>query len=386
MRDSVTAANRAFGRGHLGQKLAGEALDFLTFYYPLYTAMGSRIEKAVNISGHLTMKYVRLGSTGLVASVLGFGCSAIGGRVGRKRSLKALAAAFDLGITYYDAARSYGYGEAEGVLGEFICERRDKVIIATKFGIVARRSLASHAVVKRLARGVFSVLPTVRRKLKTQLGSQFVRNLFSPREMTASLDESLRQLRTDYIDVFLLHACTQEELTNHQLFSALEDMVRAGKVRHLGITSGVDVIPSALQQRGDTLSVLQFPFSLSSLLLPDLAGEPKWRHTGKIAYQPFDGDQDAHKIRECVQQLARNPDLEPDLRAKLREPGGAAIADLALNGVLRNTGVHVALCSMSSRQHLLENVQAIENSRFSQEELERLQRSLRNRFIASTED
>jgi D-threo-aldose 1-dehydrogenase len=307
--------------------------------------------------------------------------------VGRKQSLKALAAAFDLGITYYDTARSYGYGEAEAVLGKFVCDRRDKVIIATKFGIVARHSVASHAIVKRLARGVFSVLPTIRTKLKTQLGNKFVRNVFSPADMVASLDESLRQLRTDYIDVFLLHACTVDELANNQLFSAIENMVRAGKVRHVGIAGGVEDIRFALQQRGDTLTVFQFPFNLTSPSLPDLAGQPNWRIVARIGYQPFGGKPDTLGIRQCVDRLAKDPNLDPELRSKLRKPDGALIADLALNGVLRNTGIHITLCSMTSQQHLLQNAEAIENSRFSDDELEGLRVFLRGQqFTAGIED
>ncbi len=66
----------------------------------------------------------------------GVGCSAVLGRVGRKESLAALGAAYDAGITFYDTARSYGYGESEALLGEFLRGRRDSVVVSTKFGIL----------------------------------------------------------------------------------------------------------------------------------------------------------------------------------------------------------------------------------------------------------
>ena len=57
------------------------------------------------------------------------------GRVGRKKSLYAMEQAYESGVTYYDTARSYGYGEAEKILGYFSKDKRDKIIITTKFGI-----------------------------------------------------------------------------------------------------------------------------------------------------------------------------------------------------------------------------------------------------------
>lgn len=69
-------------------------------------------------------------------TALGFGCSAMGGRVSTRQSLVALGAAYDAGITLYDTARSYGYGQAETILGNFLRGRRDTVVISTKFGIL----------------------------------------------------------------------------------------------------------------------------------------------------------------------------------------------------------------------------------------------------------
>jgi aryl-alcohol dehydrogenase-like predicted oxidoreductase len=70
------------------------------------------------------MRSVALGLDGMNASVLGFGCSAVLGRAGRRASLAALGAAYEAGITFYDTARSYGYGESEALLGEFLRGRQ----------------------------------------------------------------------------------------------------------------------------------------------------------------------------------------------------------------------------------------------------------------------
>ena len=66
------------------------------------------------------MQNIELGNSGLRAPQVGFGCSALLGRTGRTESLRALAAAWDEGIRFFDIARSYGYGEAEALLGEFL--------------------------------------------------------------------------------------------------------------------------------------------------------------------------------------------------------------------------------------------------------------------------
>jgi aryl-alcohol dehydrogenase-like predicted oxidoreductase len=67
---------------------------------------------------------------------LGLGCSTFGGSTGAGAARASLNRAFEQGIVYFDVARSYGYGQAEGIVGKFARGKRDQVIIASKFGIV----------------------------------------------------------------------------------------------------------------------------------------------------------------------------------------------------------------------------------------------------------
>ena len=69
-------------------------------------------------------------------SALGFGCASIMGKMSEKSSTYALSYAFDVGITHFDIARSYGFGMAERALGEFIKNKRDKLTVTSKFGVV----------------------------------------------------------------------------------------------------------------------------------------------------------------------------------------------------------------------------------------------------------
>src|SRR5271166_922166 len=90
-------------------------------------------------------------------SVLGFGCGSVLGRVGRSASLRAMNIAWEQGITLFDTARSYGFGEAEALLGEFLRGKRAQAVVATKFGIAPQKLNAAQraaAPVVRAARKV----------------------------------------------------------------------------------------------------------------------------------------------------------------------------------------------------------------------------------------
>src|SRR5947207_2157953 len=100
-------------------------------------------------------------------SVLGFGCGSVMGRVGKSDSLRAMGAAWDAGITLFDTARSYGFGEAEAVLGQFLRGKRDQAVIATKFGIAAQPL----SPVKRIALPIVRVakqIPGIGSRLKRE--------------------------------------------------------------------------------------------------------------------------------------------------------------------------------------------------------------------------
>ena len=76
-----------------------------------------------------------LGQTTLEVSQLGFGCVKLTTHADRRDAVRALETAFAEGITHFDVARAYGFGRAEGILGEFLLGKRDQVTVATKFGI-----------------------------------------------------------------------------------------------------------------------------------------------------------------------------------------------------------------------------------------------------------
>ncbi|HLX96812.1 MAG TPA: aldo/keto reductase [Verrucomicrobiae bacterium] len=161
------------------------------------------------------MKYRTLGRTGWKVSEISFGAWAIGGTWGKvddRESLAALHAALDGGVNFFDTADVYGDGHSERLLAKLKKERKEKFYIATKAG----RRLNPH-----VAEG------------------------YNHRNLTAFVERSLKNLRTDAIDLLQLHSAPTAVYYMPEVFAALDDMVRAGKIRHYGVS--VEKVEEALK-------------------------------------------------------------------------------------------------------------------------------------------
>jgi aryl-alcohol dehydrogenase-like predicted oxidoreductase len=112
------------------------------------------------------MRRVRLGETGIETSCLGFGCASLGSRVAAAEGLRALAAAFDAGVTWFDLAPLYGGGRAEEIAGPFLRGRRDAVQIASKVGLAPAGQGGLEALVMPVARKVVAAVPALRSRLR----------------------------------------------------------------------------------------------------------------------------------------------------------------------------------------------------------------------------
>jgi aryl-alcohol dehydrogenase-like predicted oxidoreductase len=243
------------------------------------------------------MRSIVLGQTGISASVLGFGCAGLLGRAGRRDSLNALAAAWDSGITFYDTARSYGYGESEALLGEFFRTRRDQVVLSTKFGILPSKPAFWKRIALPVARTLLSLAPSSRSVLRKHAANQFTANQFTVEVLEQSVHDSLRKLRTSYIDLLFMHAAPASVLQQDELLAALDKLVLSGKVRAAGISADPDVINLSLRQKPSPLKALQFPcnvFDLSSLKVIQDAGSSGF---AAIANHPFGGVERVQQTR-----------------------------------------------------------------------------------------
>src|SRR5512133_289197 len=147
------------------------------------------------------MRTRRLGSEGPEVSVVGLGCNNFGMRVDLDGTRAVVDAALDAGVTLFDTADIYGNkGGSESFLGEALEGRRDRVVLATKFG-------------GDMGEGT-----------KARGSRDYIRK---------AIDASLERLRTDYVDVYQYH--TPDHVTPfEETFGALDELVREGKARHIG--------------------------------------------------------------------------------------------------------------------------------------------------------
>ena len=220
----------------------------------------------VSLPEQNTVATVALAGTGRRTSRLGYGCSSLMGATGRRESLTLLEQAFDAGIRHFDVAPMYGYGAAEGCLGEFLARHRGEVTVTTKYGIppAANQGLLSAA--RRIAGPVVKLLPGLKRRLaraaNTVAAAPEPKASFTAAEARASLEHSLRELRTERIDLWLLHEAEAADLADDGLLRLLEDAVAEGTIGIFGAGSAAAKVPALLAGRSAYCPVLQFEWSI----------------------------------------------------------------------------------------------------------------------------
>ncbi len=170
------------------------------------------------------MMFIRtLGRSGIKVSALGLGCMAIGGswtylgervrfgEVNDDESIRAIHQSLGLGINFFDTAANYGPGHSERILGRAIANRRDKVVVATKFGHLVNEET----------------------KCITYYGndpnSDDIAN-----NVRRDCEASLRRLKTDYIDLYQFHVGDYDPVKAAEVRDVLEELVSEGKIRFYG--------------------------------------------------------------------------------------------------------------------------------------------------------
>lgn len=191
------------------------------------------------------------------SSVLGFGTTRLMAAATSKERSALLQAAFDAGITHFDTAPYYGYGAAERLLGEFLVGKRDQVTVTTKFGIEGPAVLGARWV-NVVARRVLRLLPGLRLALSRKAQALTAKSVFTAQSARASLDRSLAALRSDYVDLFLLHEPTLEDAASEEIGEFLEGEVHRGRILAYGCGGEFGPIQSIANARLATSRWLQF--------------------------------------------------------------------------------------------------------------------------------
>lgn len=169
----------------------------------------------------------QLGKSGIEVSPMGFGCWAIGGPTKRRgldgrisemgwgdiddaEAIRAIHTALDLGVTLFDTANNYGAGHSEEILGQALVGKRDKVVLATKFGSVFDSQEKMHIDID---------------DDDSPLNEDFIRD---------AIEGSLRRLQTDYIDLYQCHRGNYPVERAPEVLGILETLVQEGKIRAYG--------------------------------------------------------------------------------------------------------------------------------------------------------
>jgi aryl-alcohol dehydrogenase-like predicted oxidoreductase len=264
-------------------------------------------------------------------------------------------AAWEAGVTLFDTARSYGYGEAEALLGEFLAGKREQATIITKFGIVAREQPVWRRVAKPVVRAALTAVPALRARLRRGLANEMSAPAFSVAGLNASLEESLRALRTDYVDVLLAHEAPASLMQQDDLMEALARLVQAGKVLRVGVSGSQQVAASVVAEGSATLSVVQFPANRW------IAAEPSLRSASclRIANHTFGGALRVKEMQAKLIAMASDPKVPEELRERLRGDLDVVLAEIAFSAARLETGAEWIVASMLQKKHLKANLAAM---------------------------
>jgi len=319
------------------------------------------------------MRYRTLGRTGWKVSEISFGAWAIGGTWGKvddRESLAALHRAIDLGVNFIDTADVYGDGHSERLVGQLLRERSETIRVATKAG----RRLSPHT-----ADG------------------------YNKRNLTRFIERSLRNLHTDCLDLLQLHCPPTEAYYRPEVFEALDDIARAGKIRHYGVS--VERVEEALKAiEYPNVQTVQIIFNMFRHRPSELFfAEAKRRKvgvlarvplasgllTGKMTRQTMFSDDDHRKFNRDGEAFDRGEtfsgvDYQTGLKAveqlKRLVPKDATLAEFALRWILMFDAVTCAIPGAKRPDQVEQNIRAASLPRLSRATILKV-RAIYNKYI-----
>ena len=307
------------------------------------------------------MEYRTLGKTDLKISAITFGAWAAGGWMwggsDSNRAIKAIRDAYDQGVTSIDTAPIYGMGASEEIVGEAIKDiPRDKVQLLTKFGMRWD-----------LAKGTFYF------QSKDNHGKEVDIYKYAGKEsIKHEVEESLRRLKTDYIDLYQIH---WPDVTTpiQESFEAVAELQREGKILHVGVCN-YDVEQMKEAEKYVQVVSNQVPYSMVNRDI-EKAVVPHCIEEGKsiLAYSPLErglltGKMSVGQEFKEGDHRASNPYFKDESIRKtnsflekirpLAEEKGASLAQLVLKWTLERPGITIALAGARNSEQSVQNAAA----------------------------
>ena len=304
------------------------------------------------------MEQRKLGSGGLVVSAEGLGCMGMSefyGPADEAESIAVIHRSIDLGVTFLDTADMYGTGHNEQLVGRAIRDRRQKVVLATKFGNV------------RGPKG------------------EFLGVTGRPDYVRQACDASLRRLGVDTIDLYYQHR-VDPNTPIEDTVGAMAELKKQGKIRYLGLS---EAAPATIRRAHEThpISALQTEYSLWSREPEDeILPTVRELGIGFVAYSPLGrgfltgrfrkvddlepGDYRRRSPRFAGENFARNLDLVKEIE-KLARAKGVTSSQLAIAWVLHRGDDIVPIPGTKHVRYLEENVHALV-VRLTSEEMRRI--------------
>lgn len=331
-----------------------------------------------NPERYKSMKYKRCGSSGIQLPLLSLGLwHNFGGVDSFENGASIVKAAFDMGITHFDLANNYGppYGSAEETFGKIMSTDfkpyRDELFISTKAGY-------------DMWDGPYG-------------------NWGSRKYLISSLDQSLKRMKLDYVDVFYHHR-PDPETPLEESMNALSDIVKSGKALYAAISN----YPAALAKKAiDILKENKTPcllhqakysmfFRWTEEALFNILAEEE---TGCIVFSPLAEGLLTNKYLNGIPKNSRAATLQGHLKQewitndriekvkklnKIALERNQSLAQMALAWALRNNEVTSVLVGASSANQLKDSAKAIDNLAFSNEELAKIEQVLDNKHEYKT--
>ena len=195
-------------------------------------------------------------------SPLGIGCAYLTAGSLTKYDERLIRSVMEAGATHFDVAPQYGLGTAESVLGKALKGHREKVSIATKVGIM-RPYVANYKLILR------SLIGPLRNKIRNlnqnkniNLDFKVERNLnFDPTYIRSSLEESLKKLGTDYVNMYMLHMPRLIDITEEVIYT-LQELKKNGKVQSIGLATDRNETKIILECWPQIFDVVQYSWSV----------------------------------------------------------------------------------------------------------------------------